>query len=63
MGNPASRLAQVDTVKKIYAGAKFKDGTQIYSGFEPGSELNWAPIMIEKEPFFVNVDYFKGMVH
>jgi len=53
---------QVDTVKKIYAGAKFKDGTQIYSGFEPGSELNWAPIMVEKDPFFVNVDYFKGMV-
>jgi feruloyl esterase len=54
--------AQVDTVKKIYAGAKFNDGTRIYSGLEPGSELNWAPIMVEKEPFFVNVDYFKGMV-
>jgi feruloyl esterase len=54
--------AQVDTVKKIYAGARFNDGTQIYSGFEPGSELIWAPIMVEKEPFFVNVDYFKGMV-
>jgi feruloyl esterase len=49
-------------VKKIYAGAKFNDGTQIFSGFEPGSELIWAPIMVEKEPFFVNVDYFKGMV-
>ena len=44
-------------------GRRFKDGTQIYTGFEPGSELSWAPIMIEKEPFFVNVDYFKGMVH
>jgi feruloyl esterase len=54
--------AQVDTVKKIYAGAKFKDGTPIYSGLEPGSELTWAPIMVEKDPFFVNVDYFKGMV-
>jgi len=54
--------AQVDTVKKIYAGAKFNDGTQIYSGFQPGSELIWAPIMVEKEPFFVNVDFFKGMV-
>jgi feruloyl esterase len=54
--------AQVDTVKKIYAGAKFNDGTQIYSGFVPGSELVWAPLMVEKEPFFVNVDYFKGMV-
>jgi feruloyl esterase len=52
---------QVDTVKKIYAGAKFKDGKQIYSGFEPGSELTWA-FMIEKEPFLVNTNYFKGMV-
>jgi feruloyl esterase len=54
--------AQVDTVKKIYAGAKFKDGTPIYSGLQPGSELIWAPIMVEKDPFFVNVDFFKGMV-
>jgi feruloyl esterase len=53
--------SQVDTVKKIYAGAKFKDGSPIYSGFEPGSESNWN-FMIEKEPFSVNINYFKGMV-
>jgi len=53
--------AQVETARKIYAGAKFKDGTPIYSGFEPGSELTWA-FMIEKEPFSVNTNYFKGMV-
>jgi feruloyl esterase len=53
--------AQVDTAKKIYAGAKFSDGTPIYSGFEPGSELTWN-FMIEKEPFSVNLAYFKGMV-
>jgi feruloyl esterase len=52
---------QVDTANKIYAGAKFKDGTPIYSGFERGSELNWN-FMIEKEPFSVNINYFKGMV-
>jgi feruloyl esterase len=52
---------QVETAKKIYAGAKFKDGTPIYSGFEPGSELSWN-LIAEKEPFWVNVDYFKGMV-
>jgi feruloyl esterase len=52
---------QVDTARKIYAGAKFKDGTPIYSGFERGSELNWN-FMIEKEPFSVNINYFKGMV-
>ena len=53
--------AQVDTVRKIYAGAKFKDGTPIYSGFERGSEMNW-PFMIEKDPFSVNLNYFKGLV-
>jgi feruloyl esterase len=53
--------AQVDTANKIYAGAKFKDGAPIYSGFEPGSESNWN-FMIEKEPFSVNINYFKGMV-
>jgi feruloyl esterase len=52
---------QVDTARKIYAGAKFKDGSPIYSGFEPGSEPGWA-FMIEKEPFSVNLNYFKGMV-
>jgi len=53
--------AQVDTVGKIYEGAKFNDGTPIYTGFERGSELTWA-FMIEKEPFSVNLNYFKGMV-
>lgn len=52
---------QVDTVRKIYEGAKFNDGTPIYTGFERGSELTWA-FMIEKEPFSVNINYFKGIV-
>jgi feruloyl esterase len=53
--------AQVETAKKIYAGAKFKDGTQILPGYERGSEVNWD-FMIEKNPFSVNLAYFKGMV-
>lgn len=52
---------QVDTARKIYAGAKFNDGTPVYSGFERGSELTWA-FMIENGPFSVNINYFKGMV-
>lgn len=52
---------QVETVRKIYEGAKFRDGTPIYSGFERGSELTWA-FMIENEPFSVNMNYFKGLV-
>src|ERR1700683_3955894 len=35
--------AQVKTVQLIYAGAKYNDGKQIFPGFEPGSELLWAP--------------------
>jgi feruloyl esterase len=53
---------QVDTARKIYEGAKFKDGTPIFSGFERGSEQNWN-FMIEKEPFSVNINFFKGMVY
>jgi len=52
---------QVETARKIYEGAKFKDGTQIYSGMAPGSELQWN-LVSENEPFYVNVDFFKGMV-
>ncbi|MDR0310859.1 MAG: tannase/feruloyl esterase family alpha/beta hydrolase [Acidobacteriota bacterium] len=52
---------QLETARKIYEGAKFKDGTQIFSGMAPGSELQWN-LVSEKEPFWVNVDFFKGMV-
>jgi feruloyl esterase len=52
---------QIETARKIYAGAKFNDGTQIFSGMAPGSELQWT-LVSEKEPFYVNVDFFKGMV-
>jgi feruloyl esterase len=52
---------QVETARKIYAGAKYKDGKQIFSGMAPGSEANWN-LLTEKEPFWVNYDFFKGMV-
>jgi feruloyl esterase len=51
--------AQVDTARRIYAGAKFADGTQIYSGFEPGSELVWNAMIAGPEPLFINNDFFK----
>ena len=51
--------AQVDTVRRIYAGAKFADGTQIYSGFEPGSELVWDAMIAGPEPLFINNDFFR----
>ncbi|MCL2877154.1 MAG: tannase/feruloyl esterase family alpha/beta hydrolase [Acidobacteria bacterium] len=52
---------QLETARKIYEGAKYSDGRQIHSGMAPGSELQWT-LVSEKEPFYVNVDYFKGMV-
>jgi len=54
--------AQVETARKIYAGAKFNDGTSIYSGFEPGTELNWAMMAGGPEPLSLSTGYFKGMV-
>jgi feruloyl esterase len=51
--------AQVDTARRIYAGAKFADGTQIYSGFEPGSEMVWNAMIAGPEPLFINNDFFK----
>jgi feruloyl esterase len=50
---------QVNTARRIYAGAKFADGTQIYSGFEPGSELLWGAMIGGPEPLFINNDFFK----
>jgi feruloyl esterase len=50
---------QVETARLIYAGAKFSDGTQIYSGFEPGSELLWEAMIKGPEPLFINNDFFR----
>jgi feruloyl esterase len=52
---------QVETARRIYAGAKFADGTQIYSGFEPGSELVWNAMIAGPEPLFINNGFFKFM--
>ncbi|MBN1568105.1 MAG: tannase/feruloyl esterase family alpha/beta hydrolase [Acidobacteria bacterium] len=50
---------QVETARRLYAGAKFADGTQIYSGFEPGSELVWGAMIAGPEPLFINNDFFR----
>jgi feruloyl esterase len=51
--------AQVETARRIYAGARFADGTPIYSGFEPGSELLWNAMIAGPEPLFINNDFFR----
>jgi feruloyl esterase len=54
--------AQVETARRIYAGAKFNDGTRIYSGFEPGSELGWAMMAAGPEPINISTSFFSDMV-
>ncbi|HXJ17497.1 MAG TPA: tannase/feruloyl esterase family alpha/beta hydrolase [Candidatus Polarisedimenticolia bacterium] len=54
--------AQVETARKIYAGAKFADGTQIYPGLEPGSELGWNWLLAGPEPMAINYGFFANIV-
>jgi feruloyl esterase len=57
--------AQVKTAQLIYAGAKYNDGKQIFPGFEPGSELLWAPPATAPPAPVANsigVGFFKYMV-
>jgi feruloyl esterase len=64
-GDAASCLTepQVETARKIYAGAKFADGKQIYSGFEPGSELGWGVMAAGPEPLGISNGFFQHMVY
>jgi feruloyl esterase len=54
--------AQVQTVRQVYAGAKFADGKQIYPGLEPGSELDWHWMLSGPEPMAINKDFFANLV-
>jgi Tannase and feruloyl esterase len=54
--------AQVQTARQVYAGAKFDDGTQIYPGLEPGSELDWGMMLGGPNPMAINKDFFVNLV-
>lgn len=54
--------AQVQTVGQVYAGAKFADGSQIYPGLEPGSELDWGMMLGGPNPMAINVGFFQNLV-
>ncbi len=54
--------AQVETARRIYTGAKFADGQEIYHGFEPGSELSWGTMVAGPEPPRISNAFFKSMV-
>jgi feruloyl esterase len=53
---------QVKTVQLIYAGAKYNDGKRIFPGFEPGSELLWAPPTSGPVTNTIGVGFFRYMV-
>ena len=55
--------AQVDAVKKVYAGGRFEDGTLIYPGYEPGSELSWNFLGRGPGPFEASTGFFANMVY
>jgi feruloyl esterase len=54
--------AQVKTIQLIYAGAKYSDGKQIFPGFEPGSELQWALPNAPPVTTSIGVGFFRFMV-
>jgi feruloyl esterase len=53
---------QVETAKLIYAGPKFADGTKVYPGFDPGSELGWGLMAAGPEPLSISTGFFKAIV-
>jgi feruloyl esterase len=55
--------SQVEAVRKMYAGAKFADGTEIYPGYEPGSELRWDVLGRGPGPIPVSTGFFQTMVY
>ena len=54
--------AQVETARLIYRGARFTDGTLIYTGFEPGSELRWGEMAAGPDPLEINNGYFRHIL-
>jgi len=50
---------QVTTARRLYRGATFADGSPIYPGFEPGSELGWGAMIQGPEPLDINNGFFK----
>jgi feruloyl esterase len=52
---------QVDAVRKVYAGARTKNGRQLYPGWAPGSEAGWGTYITNpKEP--VRIGLFRSWV-
>lgn len=55
--------AQVEAANKVYGGGTFADGTEIYPGFERGSELQWNFLGRGPGPFLASTGFFANMVY
>jgi hypothetical protein len=53
---------QIDTVRKLYAGARNNAGRQIFPGLDPGSEFMWGFLVAGPNPF-LGADFFKYAVY
>jgi len=63
VGTDCLTAAQVTAMREIYAGVRnSKTGEKVFSGYEPGSEMQLAIMIGGKEPFSVATSYFRGLV-
>jgi feruloyl esterase len=53
---------QVDAAARIYNGAHKSDGTRIFQGYAPGSELNWPRIWAGAQPGGSSWDFWRYSV-
>jgi len=54
--------AQVDAARTIMSPVKNKNGTEIFPGLEPGTELAWAGLVGGTEPVATALDQFRYIV-
>jgi feruloyl esterase len=54
--------AQVDAARKIMSPVKTPQGTEIFPGLEPGTELAWAGLVGGPEPVQTALDQFRFVV-
>lgn len=56
-------LAQVESVKQMYAPVKTRKGELIFPSFEPGSELGWAILTSAPAPAAIGQDTFRYLTY
>ena len=62
-GSTCLTPAQVQSTRKIYAGAKYSNGQAFYPGMPPSSEIEWGSTAGGPEPYAVANSHFKYLVY